>query len=61
MSEGDDVTLGEISRSLARIEQQLLKRVDDMEQRLRRVERWAWALPPTFIIAVASVVAALVK
>lgn len=34
---------------------------DDHEDRLRRTERWLYALPPTVLIAVGGVVAALVR
>lgn len=51
-------TQGEIVRSLLRIEAKIDKIGDDHEQRLRRVERWLYALPPTFLLAVVSLVAA---
>lgn len=53
----EDVTLGEIHRTMQRIEQKVDKVTDDHEARLRRVEKWMYAVPPTVILAVASVVA----
>lgn len=32
----------------------------DFEQRLRRLERWAYAIPTTFVLAALSVVATIV-
>jgi len=32
----------------------------DFEQRLRRLERWAYAIPPTLVLAALSVVATIV-
>ncbi len=57
----EDVTLGEIGRTLVRIEQRLDKLGDDHETRLRRVEKWVYAVPPTLILAAASVIAAITK
>lgn len=34
--------------------------VKDFEQRLRRLERWAYAIPTTFVLAALSVVATIV-
>lgn len=38
----DDLTLGELARSLARIEHKLDQAIGDHETRLRRVERVMW-------------------
>lgn len=38
----DDLTLGELGRSLVRIEQKLDQAIGDHENRLRRVERVMW-------------------
>lgn len=54
-------TLGEIHRTLARLEAQIAKVTDDHEKRLRAVERWVYAVPPTLILAAASIVAAIFK
>lgn len=35
------------------------RQLKDHEQRLRQVEKWKYALPPTFLLAVASLVAAV--
>lgn len=52
-------TLGEIARSLARIEAALNKVADDHEDRIRKIERWTYAVPPTIVLAVASIVASV--
>lgn len=52
----EDVTLGEIHRTMTRIEQKVDKVTDDHEVRLRRVEKWMYAVPPTVVAAVTSVV-----
>ena len=54
-------TLGEILRGVHRLEQQVAKVLDDHEARLRRVERWVYAVPPTLLLAAGSIIAALVK
>jgi hypothetical protein len=56
----EEPTLGEINRSIGRLEAKVEKFAEDHETRLRRMERWAYALPPTFLLAVAGLVAALV-
>lgn len=33
----------------------------DHEERIRSLEKWAYALPPTFILALVSAIVALVK
>lgn len=38
----EEVTTGELARSLQRIEAKLDQVTGDHEQRLRRVERWMW-------------------
>lgn len=53
----EETSLGELARSLERIESALAKVTDDHEARLRKVERWVYAVPPTIVLAVASVVA----
>lgn len=55
----DDPSLGEMARSLARIELALAKIGDDHEDRLRKVERWVYAVPPTIVLAVAGLVASV--
>lgn len=57
----DDVTLGELGRSLARIEAKVDTVTGDHEKRLRNVEKWMYALPPTIAVAIASVIAAIVN
>lgn len=53
------MTLGEIGRSLHRVEQRLDKVLDDHEVRLRKVERWVYAVPPTLVLAAASIIASI--
>lgn len=57
----DDVTLGELGRSLARIEAKVDTVTGDHEKRIRAVERWVYALPPTAVLAIASAAAAILK
>lgn len=54
----DDMTMGEISRTLNRMEERLERVVDDHEGRLRRLERWSYALPPTIVTAGAGLLLA---
>ncbi|MFZ5863026.1 MAG: hypothetical protein ACOYXR_09330 [Nitrospirota bacterium] len=61
MNEPDAPTLGEIGRTLHRLESHLIRVTDDHEKRLRNVERWVFAVPPTLILAAASVLAAILK
>lgn len=55
----DAVTNAEIVRSLQRIEARLDTVTGDHEQRLRKVERWVYAVPPTLVLAMASIIAAV--
>lgn len=52
-------TLGEILRGVHRLEASVAKVTDDHEVRLRKVERWVYAVPPTLILAACSVAASL--
>jgi hypothetical protein len=61
MLPADDVTLGEIARGLLRMEAKLDMLTADHERRLRQLERWMYALPPTIAVAIASVVAAIFR
>lgn len=54
----DEPTLGEIARTLARVEAKLDGIAADHEDRLRKVERWVYAVPPTLILAFGSIVVA---
>lgn len=56
-----DPTLGEIVRTLAKIEARLDRVMNDHEIRLRRVERWMYAIPATLLMAGTSIVAAVLK
>lgn len=55
----DDV--GVILSRLDAIDKRLDKVLDDHEIRLRKVEHWIYAVPPTLLLAAASVVAAVLK
>jgi hypothetical protein len=57
----DGVSLGEVARSLQRIERQLDTVTGDHEARLRKVERWVYAVPPTLFLAAASMIGAVVR
>lgn len=57
----DDVTLGEIHRTTQRIEGDLRHMRTDHEGRLRRVERWMYAIPATVVTAVSAAVYAAVR
>lgn len=58
---GDPVSMGELQRTLARIEAGQARVVEDHEARLRRVERWVYAVPPTLITAGAAIIIAIVR
>lgn len=53
--------MGELLRRLDAIDRRLEKVLDDHEGRLRKLEKYAYALPPTLFVACASVAAALFK
>lgn len=55
----EEVTLGEIARSLQRMELRLDTVTGDHETRLRKVERWVYAVPPTLVLAGGAVLAEL--
>jgi hypothetical protein len=56
-----EVTMGEVQRTLARMDARMERVVDDHETRLRRVEKWMYVLPPTVIVAGASVIIAVLR
>lgn len=53
------MSLGEIGRSVARLESKMDRWLEDHEQRLRSCEKWKNALPPTVLVALASAVVAI--
>lgn len=55
------VTLGELQRTLTRIERRQEHVIEDHEIRLRRVERWVYGIPPTIIVAVSAVIVAIIR
>lgn len=54
-------SLGEIIRTLGKIEARLDRVLADHETRLRRIERWVYAIPATIIVAAASVASAIIN
>lgn len=58
---GDEPTHAEIVRTLNKFEVRLDRVLDDHEIRLRRVERWMYAVPATFVLAAASIASAVFK
>jgi hypothetical protein len=56
-----DFTMGEIARTMQRMDARMERVVEDHEQRLRRIERWMYVLPPTVITAGAAVILAIVR
>lgn len=56
-----DVTLAEIGRKLDGLDAKVSKMLDDHEQRLRKVERWIYSVPPTLVLAMGSIIAAILK
>lgn len=57
----DPITLGEIGRKIDDLDSSIKKVLDDHEHRLRSIEKWMYAVPPTLLIAIASVVASIMK
>lgn len=55
----DDPTIGEVGRTMLRLEAKVDLTLADHEARLRKTERWVYALPPTFILAAVSLAVAL--
>ena len=50
-----------IDERLRRIEAKLDEVTSDHERRLRAVEKWVYAIPPTLLIAIAAIVAAIIE
>lgn len=50
----EEPTIGEVGRTVLRLEAKIDGALADHENRLRRVERWVYALPPTFLLAAVS-------
>lgn len=57
----DSVSVAVIASRLFDIEKKIDKVLDDHETRLRNVERWVYAMPATLLVAVASVIVALLS
>lgn len=61
---GVRITLRDIYNEVASLRSdvaQLVDKVPDHETRIRTLEKWSYALPPTFIIALASIVKAFAQ
>lgn len=59
-SAANAVTLGEVARTVARIERKLDSELADHEQRLRQLERYMWGAIGTGAAGAASGIGALV-
>lgn len=56
-----DLTLGEIGRTVTRVEAKVDHALTDHEHRLRRIEGWMYALPISIVAAVTSAAVAIFK
>lgn len=56
-----EFTMGEIARTMQRMDSRLERVIEDHEKRLRRIEKWTYLVPPTFLTASAGVIIALVN
>lgn len=56
-----DLSLGEIGRTVVRVEAKVDRALADHESRLRRVEAWMYALPVAVVTAVTAGVVAVLK
>lgn len=61
MSPEDEASLRDVAIVQRRMEAQIVKVLDDHEQRLRSCEKWKYAFPPTAIVALGSMVVALAQ
>jgi hypothetical protein len=52
-------TIDEVRCAVHLLEARVDKTLDDHEHRLRRIEKWLYALPPTLMLVIASALAAL--
>lgn len=57
----NEFTLGEIARTMQRMDSRLERVLEDHETRLRRIERWMYVLPPTLITAIGAVVMSIIN
>lgn len=55
------MTVGELGRSIQRIELKIDSQLTDHEQRIRRMEAWMYALPAGVLTAVAAIIIAVSK
>jgi hypothetical protein len=56
-----DLTLGEIGRTVVRVEAKVDHALNDHESRLRRLEGWMYALPISMVVAAVSTAVAILK
>lgn len=56
-----DITMGEMGRTVARIEHKLDQMVEDHEKRIRTIEKWMWGLAGLGGAGAASGVGALIQ
>lgn len=61
MSPDPEFTMGEVARTMQRIETKLDAVTSDHEKRLRSLERWMYLLPPTVLSSLAAVVVTLMS
>lgn len=57
----DQAGIDVVLTRLDAIDKRLDKVLDDHETRLRKVEHWIYAVPPTLLLAAASIIAAVLK
>lgn len=61
MSDDIATLLARLEERLGHMDGKLDRLTDDHETRLRKVERWVYAIPPTLLLAGASIIAAIVR
>lgn len=59
--ETGDYTIGEMARTLNRMDQRMERVVEDHEKRIRKLEKWMYLLPPTVISAGIAVALTIVN
>lgn len=60
----ENITFGDLYRSHVRTREQLKvvrEQLKDHEKRLRRAEKWMYALPPTIVVSGAAIVIAIIR
>lgn len=59
--ETGDYTIGEMARTLQRMDTRMERVVEDHEKRIRKLEKWMYLLPPTVISAGIAVALTIVE